>query len=214
VDAVAPLSGMTILDAGCGDGQYIDELKRYTGAVQGVEIEPVRASHARQMTGCRIDSCDLSQLLFADRSFDLVFCNEVLEHTDDDVSVLKEFHRVLKADGRLALYVPNRWFPLETHGGRIFGIEVAQFPFLNYLPLTVRNRICKAARIYTRRSIKAALGRAGMRAVHVSYIYPSFDRSERTHPGIAKVMRSLAAALEKSPFRMFGISLFVLAAKE
>ena len=208
------LHGKTILDAGCGDGQYMEEIGKYTDSLCGVEIESERAAVARAMTAREVISCDLSEMPFVDEFFDIIFCNEVLEHTDDDVTVLKEFRRVLKEDGCLVMYVPNRWYPIETHGAQIWGLSLSKPLFINYLPLVVRNRFCKAARVYTVSSIKRALADSGMELCHVSYIYPAFDKTGKKNLVLAQVMRRITGWLERTPFRKFGISIFLTAQKK
>ena len=49
---------------------------------------------------------DLKSMDFIDNSFDLVICNHVLEHIEDDVQALKEIYRVLKNSGIAILQVP------------------------------------------------------------------------------------------------------------
>ena len=44
---------------------------------------------------------DATQLPFASEYFDAILCLDVLEHTIDDTSVVKEMHRVLRAGGYL-----------------------------------------------------------------------------------------------------------------
>jgi SAM-dependent methyltransferase len=53
---------------------------------------------------------DLTRLPFADDSFDLVICAEVLEHIPEDEQAIREIVRVLKPGERLAVSVP-RFFP-------------------------------------------------------------------------------------------------------
>tara|TARA_S200000501_G_scaffold367470_1_gene403841 strand:- start:1299 stop:1682 length:384 start_codon:yes stop_codon:yes gene_type:complete len=43
---------------------------------------------------------------FKDESFDLIICNHVLEHIDDDRSAINEIYRVLKYHGMSILQVP------------------------------------------------------------------------------------------------------------
>lgn len=42
---------------------------------------------------------DVHQIPFEDNTFDVVFCNHVMEHVDDDILACKEINRVLKKDG-------------------------------------------------------------------------------------------------------------------
>lgn len=42
---------------------------------------------------------DIHSIPFPDNSFDVIFCNHVLEHVDDDMLACSEFNRVLKSDG-------------------------------------------------------------------------------------------------------------------
>ncbi|MFI5350996.1 MAG: class I SAM-dependent methyltransferase, partial [Elusimicrobiota bacterium] len=49
---------------------------------------------------------DCTRLAFPDSCFDLILHSHVLEHVSDDVSALREAHRVLKPGGRLVFNVP------------------------------------------------------------------------------------------------------------
>lgn len=49
---------------------------------------------------------DVHDIPFEANTFDVVFCNHVLEHVEDDVAVLKEFVRVLKPGGWAILQSP------------------------------------------------------------------------------------------------------------
>jgi ubiquinone/menaquinone biosynthesis C-methylase UbiE len=46
---------------------------------------------------------DLASLGFEEKMFDIVYCISVLEHTENPEKIIKEFRRVLKADGLLIL---------------------------------------------------------------------------------------------------------------
>ena len=49
---------------------------------------------------------DVHDIPFEENTFDVVFCNHVLEHVEDDIKVLKEFYRVLKPGGWAVLQSP------------------------------------------------------------------------------------------------------------
>lgn len=50
---------------------------------------------------------DICKLPFKDQSFDVIFCNHVLEHIPDDTTALRELYRVLKPGGWGIFQVPQ-----------------------------------------------------------------------------------------------------------
>ena len=50
---------------------------------------------------------DILDLPFKDEEFDLVFCNHVLEHIEDDHKAMKELYRVMKPGGMGIFQVPQ-----------------------------------------------------------------------------------------------------------
>ncbi len=56
---------------------------------------------------------DIMDIPLGDNSFDVVFCNHVLEHVDSDLIALKEFYRILKPGGWAILQSPI-YYHLET----------------------------------------------------------------------------------------------------
>lgn len=49
---------------------------------------------------------DLHQIPFPENQFDVVFCNHVLEHVEDDAQCMRELYRVLKPGGFAIMQVP------------------------------------------------------------------------------------------------------------
>lgn len=100
------LPGERVLDAGCGTGKFFsfDFAKKAGCRLVGTDAREDINSNSE------MDFCvraKLNALPFADASFDVVNCRLVIEHVDFPDSVLKEFYRVLKPDGRLAILTPN-----------------------------------------------------------------------------------------------------------
>jgi len=58
---------------------------------------------------------DICNLPFEDNSYDVVFCNHVLEHIDDDAKAMKELYRVMKPGGLGVFQVPQDTARKETY---------------------------------------------------------------------------------------------------
>jgi SAM-dependent methyltransferase len=96
--------GARILDAGCGSGRVLDELARF-GDATGIDLSPsaVASAWAR---GHSVARAPVEELPFADSTFDLVTCLDVIEHTPDDHRALRELIRVTRPGGHLLLTAP------------------------------------------------------------------------------------------------------------
>jgi SAM-dependent methyltransferase len=94
-----------ILDAGCGSGRNMVDLARW-GTVTGVELSPAAAEAARGRHVGEVVEGSVLEMPFAEDSFDLVVCLDVIEHLQDDRAALHELHRVLAPGGALVVTVP------------------------------------------------------------------------------------------------------------
>lgn len=54
---------------------------------------------------------DIHEIPFEDNSIDVIFCNHVLEHVENDIKALNEIKRVLKPSGWAILQIPF-FYPL------------------------------------------------------------------------------------------------------
>jgi SAM-dependent methyltransferase len=107
--------GMSLLDAGCGPGTVTIGLAELVspGSVTAVdvsagEVEKTRAALvAAGFNNVHAEVADVRNLRFADRCFDALFSQAVLDYLDDPMVALREFHRVLKPGGVIGLRSPN-----------------------------------------------------------------------------------------------------------
>ena len=115
--------GSRVLDAGCGQGRHLGEAFRRHGVnVVGIDKKHEDVIKTRNLLRLMqqegqggqgswgVCMGDLTRLPFADQSFDVVICSEVLEHIPEDAAAIREVIRVLKPGEVLAVSVP-RFFP-------------------------------------------------------------------------------------------------------
>lgn len=103
-----------VLDVGCGRGAYVEDsiifrrnlriLKGKVKKVIGIDVDPAAANNPcidefRLITG--------DQWRAEDSSFDMVICDNVLEHLPDPALLFRETKRVLQAGGYLCIRTPN-----------------------------------------------------------------------------------------------------------
>ncbi len=210
----ASLEGKRILDAGCGVGMYVRKFRHFSQHVAGVELDESRAAEGGQdLPG--IACASVERLPFAGGTFDVVLSHEVLEHVGDDRRAVIEALRVLRPGGRLVVFVPNRWWPFETHGVYWRGrYRFGNIPLVGYLPDALRDRLAPHVRAYTRSQLRAALfvGLPCRVIIHTA-IYPGYDKLSGRRPRLAGLLRRLTYLLEGTPLRWFGLSHFLVVEK-
>jgi SAM-dependent methyltransferase len=195
-----------ILDNGCGLGTYLEALSPYSQQWFGLEVELERAVKALPAaTG--IAQAVGERLPFANDTFDLVFSNEVIEHVQDDLLYAAEMARVTKPGGRILLFCPNRWYPVEQHG--IFWRGQYKFgnvPLVNYLPDTARNQLAPHVRTYTKRSLFALFQPLPVRFVHHERLFGGYDNIAYRWPKFGGMLRRILYEAEKTPLALLGLS--------
>ena len=111
-------AGDWVLDLGCGEGRHVHGLHMMTGIqVVGLDLDLPSLAKARAgLAELPADdavtaflSGDAYRLPFADATFDVVICSEVLEHLHTYDQALAEICRVLKPGGRFVATVPRAW---------------------------------------------------------------------------------------------------------
>lgn len=104
--AISGVPQGSLLDIGCGVGDFLVHIKQQGWEVQG--IEP--SADAKQIAQSRLgflpkDPSEYAQ--FEDASFDVITLWHVLEHIDDLHFQTSEICRLLKPGGRLIIALPN-----------------------------------------------------------------------------------------------------------
>ncbi|MBA3849831.1 MAG: class I SAM-dependent methyltransferase, partial [Opitutus sp.] len=137
-----------ILDAGCGTGGLIRDLRRAFPAAQvvGLDFSERACELARQRTGAEVVRGSITELPFADASFDAVVSADVVCQVEDGARTLGEFARVVRPDGVVLVNVPAlRWL------------------------WSYHDDTCHTKHRYTRRELCALCAAAGLRVEFASY---------------------------------------------
>lgn len=92
---------LNVLDLGCGEGASLDWFEQLDPTIQwrGVDIENSPEVAARRQPDPRMVSFDGVNLPFPNDSFDIVYCQQVLEHVRFPHELTAEVRRVLKPGG-------------------------------------------------------------------------------------------------------------------
>lgn len=105
----APLAtGRRVLEAGCGTGLILGRLAQHADTAWGVDLSPGMVRLAKQR-GLNVVLGSVTDLPFADESFDLVCSFKVLAHVPNIGRALAEIARVTKPGGQMVLEFYNPW---------------------------------------------------------------------------------------------------------
>jgi ubiquinone/menaquinone biosynthesis C-methylase UbiE len=209
------LENQRILDVGCGLGMYVEQFRRFSAAVYGVDVDAEKIAEASlRLPNLQVAAAE--QLPFPDGFFDVVFLNEVIEHVADDRATIREAYRVLRPGGHIVIFAPNRLYPFETHGFFFRGkYHFRLLPIVaNYVPDFVRNYFAPHVRIYTQGGIKRLFDGLDVEFVVCTHIYPGLDNVASRHRRVGPVLWRIVDLCEATPLRAFGISHFVVARKK
>ncbi len=117
VDYIAdrvPISGLTVLDVGCGGGILSEALAILGAGVTGIDMGDAALAAAKyhmQVSGLQIEYRKATAETLAEMepaSFDVIACLELLEHVPDPSSTLKACSKLTKPGGNLFFATINR----------------------------------------------------------------------------------------------------------
>ena len=207
------LDGAVMLDNGCGLGTYLAHLAHFSPHCFGLEIEAERAVPALAVAAGVVQGVG-EHLPLATAVFDFILSNEVIEHVTDDALAVAEMVRVTKPGGRIVIFCPNRWYPVEQHGIYWRGqYKFGNIPLVNYLPTPLRNRLAPHVRAYTRRGLLQLFAGLPVQVVYHGRIFGGYDNIERHWPRFGRFLKQLLYAAERTPLAVLGLSHFLVVEK-
>ena len=114
LDVLGDVTGLDLLELGCGGGQWSVEVAGWKGRPVGLDLSRAQLSHAAALARRRKEAVPLVEagaevLPFRDGSFDIVFCDHGAMTFADPLVVLPEVTRVLRPGGRFAFCIASPW---------------------------------------------------------------------------------------------------------
>ncbi len=158
--AALSLSGLTVLDIGCGGGLVAEPLARLGASVTGIDPAPENIEAAKaHAEGARLKidyrAATAEELAAGGSGFDAVLLLEVVEHVPDVPAFLKLVAPLVKPGGVMVLSTLNR--TLKAYALAIVGAEF----ILRWLPIGTH----QWDRFVTPDELRAALRAAGLKPI-------------------------------------------------
>lgn len=183
-----------ILDAGCGGGMsgmsfFKNILKDvyYVGADISSAVDVAASRFLEKKNYCSFIQCDLTKLPFAKNSFDIIFSEGVLHHTDNTFDALASVSQYLKKNGKIYFYVYKKKSPIREFSDDFIREKIqnlsSQEAWDQLLPLTKLGKLLGELNVEIDIKEKIDLleipsGKINIQRLFYWYIFKNFYRPE------------------------------------
>jgi SAM-dependent methyltransferase len=177
LEALQPLSGKTLLDAGCGAGQAAAEAASRGANVSGIDASPPLLDVARRRTPAGdFRQGDIEALPFDEEAFDVVTAFNAIQYAVDPAAAVAELARVCRSGGSVAIGVWGDPARCETEA--LFGRlrSLAPPP-----PGTPAPLACSAPGVVEELLTKAGLDVRGGAEVDIAIEFADLDEAWTAH---------------------------------
>jgi len=138
----------TIVDLGCGRGEYLEVFDNLGFEASGVDLSP-NIKKVKKYFSVQLADLEKDQNPFPNRKFDYVFSKSVVEHLHNPSNLADMAYSCLKPEGRAIIMTPSWEY---THWGPFYIDHTHVTPF-------------------TKHSLKSLLEISGFENVEVCYFY-------------------------------------------
>jgi len=111
LEAIGPVAGLSVCDAGCGTGRLMARLEAEGARVIGVDVDRASLAVARTRVTGELVEGDVHRLPFDDAHFDVTVAVTVCEFAADPSVVIAELVRVTRLGGRVVIGSLHRSSP-------------------------------------------------------------------------------------------------------
>jgi 2-polyprenyl-3-methyl-5-hydroxy-6-metoxy-1,4-benzoquinol methylase len=202
---VRGLQRSPILDVGAAQGMLAHSIQDTGFTIDGIEANPEWADMARPLYR-NIWACYAEQAPLEPKSYKLVVCGDVLEHTPDPVGVLKKLIDASADDAKFIISLPN-----------VAHLAIRLMLLFGKFPKMERGILDKThLQFFTKDTALDMLRQAGLRAEKVSCTGVPLDELWKSGEGkllYKLMMKSQHLALSIAP-RLFGFQWVILASRD
>ncbi|MBU1074841.1 class I SAM-dependent methyltransferase [Patescibacteria group bacterium] len=122
--------GKDVLEVGCGTGIILNEVNKFAGAANGIDLSPGMLERAKEK-GLNVQVANAKSIPFDDNTFDVVYSFKVLAHIPEIEETIKETTRVVKDNGTLVLEFYNS-YSLKKLANWIYNIVKKRDVYIRY----------------------------------------------------------------------------------
>ena len=107
-----------VLDLGCGPGGFLTIISNICGKIVGTDITPnfieesKKLIQEKQLKNASAVLVESGEIPFPDSEFDRIVMVDVIHHLGNADETMDEVYRILKKDGFLLIFEPNKLNPL------------------------------------------------------------------------------------------------------
>jgi 2-polyprenyl-3-methyl-5-hydroxy-6-metoxy-1,4-benzoquinol methylase len=170
---------------GCAAGFFMQVMHQRGWEVDGVELSPEIAAHAKDAYGFhQLHVGELHTAPFEEGSFDLITLWDFIEHVPDPAALLRRAASLLRDDGRLVVETQN----VASGFARLLGRRWQHYKHLEHLYH------------FQPETLAALFEQADLEMVHHTWRYAGKhvslgfvrERAKRLHPSLSRLLRHLA----------------------
>jgi len=198
-----------ILDIGCGTGKNMEQLQTL-GIVYGLDssLQAIKYCLKRGITNVKLGRAEKTN--FPDNYFDIITLLDVLEHTDDELT-LKEVQRILTKEGLVIITVPafsrlwSKWDEILHHKRRYSKTELKEILIKNNF------KLLKLTYLYSFLVLPTFLIRKIKEKLFKNFYPSDFKLSNKTINTLLNILSQIEFSIADKFSIPFGTSVFVVA---
>jgi O-antigen biosynthesis protein len=190
---IVPEEAERILDVGCGAGSTGLELinRNPASKLYGIELNPFVADLARNHYE-KVENTDVEilDLEYPEGYFDVILCNDVLEHLRDPWKVVEKLSFYLKPSGSIICSIPN-----ISHAEALLPLLLGKW---NYVDAGILDRT--HFRFFTPQTVQTLFPVQSFELISQSYVYsPPDTNTQSFFNAVKELARVFSLPMEQLP---------------